>query len=73
MDVLKFEVEEFLKFFFHLFDFWVFLLDVLFAFGLEDFHVLSEPVDLVILLLSDFLDSVFDHSLNVVFFVYNFP
>lgn len=73
MDVLQFEVEEFLEFFFHLFNFWVFLLDVLLAFGLEGFHVLSEPVDLVILLLSDFLDSVFDHSLNVVFFVYNFP
>lgn len=73
MDVLQFEVEEFLEFFFHLFDFWVFLLDVLLAFGLEGFHVLSEPVDLVILLLSDFLDSVFNHSLNVVFFVYNFP
>jgi len=73
MDVLQFEVEEFLEFFFHLFDLQVFLLDVLLAFGLEGFHVLSEPVDLVVLLLSDFLDSVFDHSLNVVFFVYNFP
>ncbi len=72
MNILKLKVEKFFEFFLHLFDFIIFLLDSLFALRFYIIYCISKTRNFFIFLLSDFLDSIFYYSFNVLFFVNNF-
>lgn len=73
MNIFKLKIEEFLEPLFHLFYLVIFFINCLLALSLKIVHVGSKPIDLLILLLSDFLNSVFNNCLHVLFFINYFP
>lgn len=73
MNILKFEIKKFLELLFHLLNLIIFLFNCLFTFCLYVFHILPQPVDLLIFLLPNFLHSIFYNVLYVLFLINYFP
>lgn len=71
MDVFELKVKKFFELFLHVFNLNVFLLNGMLALRFDVLHVLPQPGDFIVLLLSHFFNPIFYHCLNVLLFIDN--